>query len=76
MCLIAAVCCPQQGAPSPTGFVMELVGMRSDGNTAILRKGDVVTIDGSGGKVYLGEMPTVIAGRRRTHAYPVYEMYV
>lgn len=53
----------EQGAPSPTGFVMELVGMRSNGNTAILRKGDVVTIDGSSGKVYFGEVPTVIAGR-------------
>eukprot|EP01036_Dinobryon_divergens_P024279 gene24279-32714_t len=52
-----------EGAPSPTGFVMELVGMRSNGNTAILRKGDVVTIDGSSGKVYFGEVPTVIAGR-------------
>eukprot|EP01037_Dinobryon_pediforme_P041656 gene41656-51549_t len=41
--------------------VMELVGERPSGITAVFRKGDVVTIDGSSGKIYSGEVPTVIA---------------
>lgn len=41
---------------------MELVGERPSGITAVFRKGDVVTIDGSSGKIYSGEVPTVIAG--------------
>ena len=49
-------------APSSVEFIMELVGTRSSGSPAVLRKGDLITIDGSSGKIYLGEIPTVIAG--------------
>ncbi|MBL7032993.1 MAG: pyruvate, phosphate dikinase [Candidatus Delongbacteria bacterium] len=60
----AAVVARGMGKPSVTGA--EAITINLHAGTAIigdhtLRKGDVITIDGSSGKVYIGEVPTVEA---------------
>jgi hypothetical protein len=41
---------------------MQLTGERPNSPAVILHQGDLIKIDGSSGKVYLGEVPTVITG--------------
>lgn len=53
----------KEGEPPSTVTVMQLTGERPNSPAVILHQGDLITIDGSSGKVYLGEVPTVIAGR-------------
>jgi hypothetical protein len=41
---------------------MELVGEKASGEKVVLREGDIITIDGSTGRIYFGSIPTAIAG--------------
>jgi phosphoenolpyruvate synthase/pyruvate phosphate dikinase len=41
---------------------VQLIGKSTNGKEIILQEGDIITIDGSTGCVYSGDVPTVVAG--------------